>query len=179
VKFNSTVEDLYKVLKSKKVKDVISATKLFDDQFFAVRQYAVLFSSQSIQPSSYEHPRILLFGKDNEMRVGINHHIGKKRNLKIIQYRKKDKVWELREIKFDNDKVSLTRANPPVCMSCHGDKKVLPSFKGKLAQINEYKMNYLMKGEKPDVLIFKKSIKGDPIYSRLKNLEMYLGDLGF
>lgn len=178
VTFDSNVENLYKILKKEKVTNIVSAINLFDNRFFDEGQYAVMFRSLSIQPSSYKNPRILLFGKGRKLRIGINHHIGEERNLEILQYRAKSKVWELREIKFNNGKVSLTKANPSICMSCHGDKEITPSFKGKVDQINEYKMDYLSKGRKPDVSSFRKFIKKDPIYSRLKNLENYLRNLG-
>jgi len=178
VTFDSNVESLYKTLKKEKVKNIVSAIKLFDNRFFEEGQYAVMFRSLSIQPSSYKNPRILLFGKDRKLRIGINHHIGEERNLEILQYRSKSKVWELREIKFNNGKVSLTKANPSICMSCHGDKEITPSFKGKVAQVNEYTMDHLSKGRMPDISDFRSLIKKDPIYSRLKNLNGYLNGLG-
>jgi hypothetical protein len=179
VSFDTNVEDLYITLKKEKVTNIVSAVKLFDNRFFDESQYAIMFRSLSIQPSSYQNPRILLFGKDRKLRVGINHHIGEERNLEILQYRSKSKVWELREIKFNNGKVSLTKANPSICMSCHGNNKITPSFKGKVAQINEYTMDHLSKGRKPDISHFRKLIKKDPIYSRLKSLNKYLSGLGF
>ena len=168
---------MYNTLKKGKVTNIISAVKLFDDEFFSDGQYAIFFRSQSIQPSSFQYPRILLFGKDRKLRVGVNHLMGNKRNLEIIQYRSKSRVWELREIKFDNGKLSMTQPNPSLCLSCHGDKKIVPAFKGKVVQVNKYKMDYLIKGKKPDVSFFKNIVNKDPIYSRLKNLNGYLRDL--
>jgi len=179
VKFDTSVEQFFQEIKKSKVKDVVSAVQLLDDKFFDRDQYAILFRSMSIQPSSYKFPRVLFFGKNKNLRIGINHHLGEKRNIDILQFREKEKAWELREIRFNKGIVSISGPNPSLCISCHGNKEIIPSFKGKFIQRNEYATDALRGIKKPDISSFKTVMTKDPIYSKLKGLNKYLSDLGF
>lgn len=178
VKFDSSIEQFYSELQKAKVKNVESAIAILDDKFFNPNQYAVLFQTRSIQPSSLKYPRILLFGKNRELRIGINHNLGQKRNIDILQFRKDKKVWELREISFDNGNLAISKANPSICISCHGNKEILPEFKGRYLQASNIKMKSLQNSKKIDVSYFRSIVKSDSIYSRLKGLESYLQELG-
>lgn len=178
VKFNASIEELYSEFQKAKVKNVESAIAILEDDFFKPNQYAVLFQTRSIQPSSLKYPRVLLFGKNRELRMGINHRLGRKRNIDILQFRKDKKVWELREISFDNGNLAISKANPSLCISCHGNKEILPEFKGRYLQASQLKMKSLQNSKKVDISYFRSIVKSDPVYSRLKGLESYLQELG-
>ena len=179
IEFDANVEDLFAVLKKEKVTNLIQAVNLLDKQFFDTNQYALFFNSRSIQPSSSKFPRVLLFGKNKKLRLGFNHHMGKKRNLDILQYRELEKRWELREIKIANNKASLSNKNPGMCISCHGDRAIVPHFKGYLVESLSNKLSSYTKTQKKiNFNEFRKIQNSDPMYSRSKELSNYLGGIG-
>src|SRR4051812_33379286 len=87
ISVESGVDQIFAGLQMAKVKTVDEAIEMLDSRFFEAGHFALVFHSQSIQPSSEKFPRVVLFGKDAKTMLGFNHRLGASRNLEVLQWR--------------------------------------------------------------------------------------------
>jgi len=84
--------------------------------------YTLAYDSQSLQGSSHDHPRAILFGRTAELVLTFNGHPSQRHYdaIEAMQYRKRSESFELYSIEFGDGRVRFSDANPEVCASCHG-----------------------------------------------------------
>ncbi|MBX3018871.1 MAG: hypothetical protein KF767_13355 [Bdellovibrionaceae bacterium] len=116
------VETLVNVLKKGDARDVPTALRLFKaaaPEYF--ENFVLIYRSQSLQESSFQAPRVLLFDPSGELVVTFNGHpqhrgYGK---LELMQFRGDTMKFEFREIDFTPNGPKLSDANPKTCLQCH------------------------------------------------------------
>lgn len=173
IAFETDVENIYSVLKSKQAKNIEEAVGYFDSRFFEKGNFRLYFNSQSIQRSSLEYPRIVLMGQASKIYISFNHRLGEQRDLEVIQFRESSKKWEFRSISFEGSRAVLSSANPAVCLHCHGGQDAKPNVLRLSADRLERAMPYPSLSrfsllEKNNYWIsFMKNSNLDQIYSRL------------
>lgn len=86
--------------------------------------FTLMKSSQSIQTSSPEAPRVIMFGKDAKLILAFNGEPSQSgyNFLEMIEYNSEKDVIELRFIEFNGAtaKPRLSEVNPSLCTTCHG-----------------------------------------------------------
>lgn len=162
IPFDADLDSAFVTWQKEKVKNIEEAILLLEDNFFKSNQYALVFKSGSIQPGTTQNPRILLFGKNHLFRMGFNHRQGKERNLEILQWRKKQKKWELRELSFTPSGPELSKANPSTCLTCHQDRIIHPNFDFEVDRLHP------QKSQEPNVFSFLNLNIHDKIFRRFE-----------
>jgi len=126
-------EDLEQWITNEKPKEIEEVFSILPEDF----KHAVLVhDSQSIQESSPENPRVLLFGDGAELVLSFNGHPNQRgyQGLELVQFRTDTAKFEYREIKFpgkNSDASStpvISEANPRVCQNCHRGPDVRPNW---------------------------------------------------
>lgn len=116
------LEKLMAVLERGGARDVPQALRIFKEaapEFF--RNFVLIYRSQSLQESSFQAPRVLLFDPSGELVVTFNgdpKHRGH-RKLELMQFRTDKLAFEFREIDFTPAGPKLSEANPKTCLQCH------------------------------------------------------------
>jgi hypothetical protein len=90
--------------------------------------FTLMYDSQSLQGSSFENPRVLMFGDDARTIISFN-GAPDQRGYSDIEFAYVDQSTGgivFRAMKFPagdtgQGKVTYTEPNTPVCMACHGD----------------------------------------------------------
>ncbi len=169
ISHDTNVDDLFQNLKKRKASTLLTAVQSLDQQFFRKENHILIFDSMSPQGSSNKSPRIVLFGKNKELRIGFSPHHQSGQNFDIIQWRDVTKTWEFREISFSKHGPHLSEANPSICMQCHRDHK---------PKITDSYLDDLYKRLKPqiDTAHFFKLKAKDPIYKNLIDQLEYKND---
>lgn len=94
-----------------------------DPIFF--QNYTLVYHSLSLQDSSFENPRALVFGDTQELVLTFNGDPKQRRYDSIELLRWTGNEFEFRDIKFENGSAKLSQANPKQCLTCH-TKNALP-----------------------------------------------------
>lgn len=103
-------------------RDVPQALALFKKaapEYF--ENFVLVYRSQSLQESSFQAPRVLLFDPSGEMVVTFNgdpKHRGFQK-LELMQFRGDTLKFEFREIDFTPTGPKASEANPKTCLQCH------------------------------------------------------------
>jgi hypothetical protein len=87
-----------------------------------LKYYSLIRESRSLQESSPQNPRVVLFGQDAKFILAFNGDPKEKgyNTLEAIQFTP-GKTFEFREIEFiKGKKPQISEANPIKCMQCHG-----------------------------------------------------------
>jgi hypothetical protein len=160
--------DIKKAILSKDILSIEDLLKKIQNDFPSYfKSFTLVKNSSSLQQSSPEFPRVILFGSTAKTLITFNgdsKHSGFK-TLEIIEQTPMGD-YEFREVREDKDKLVLSDKNPPKCMRCHS-AELIPLWKSYPTWPNIY-------GEMDDELIakesylkFKKNIKK---VKRYKNL---------
>lgn len=86
------------------------------------KNFTLAYDSQSLQGSSYENPRAILFGRNARFVLSFNGDPTQQHynTIEAIQFREGIESFELYSIKFESGDVNFSEPNPAVCTSCHG-----------------------------------------------------------
>jgi hypothetical protein len=89
--------------------------------------YALVFSSRSLQASSFRDPRAILFGSDARFIISFNGAADQRgyAAVETMEFDPATNSFRFREVAFGNGsdgmpKVSYSAANPARCIACHG-----------------------------------------------------------
>lgn len=82
------------------------------------RSFVLVHSSQSLQPSSLEHPRVIVFGGGRAFAF-TDHPAQKVPRVEIMEIDRSTYEISLREIRFENGRAKFDR-QPASCVACHG-----------------------------------------------------------
>lgn len=98
-----------------------------------LENYTLVGKSASAQSSSLRHPRVIMFKKRKDSKIDFLMSFNGNKDdtnykhielLKINRTSQQTKSLEYIDINFDKDetgrRVSVSKANPPECMQCHG-----------------------------------------------------------
>ncbi len=78
----------------------------------------LIHSSSSLQPSSLDAPRVLLFGEGVVMAFSEEKSL-EERRVEMVEFDRKEARFIPREIKFDGEQVTFND-QPTSCRACHG-----------------------------------------------------------
>jgi hypothetical protein len=136
-------QNLETYLTSKKVDSIESAlpelTAKYPDYFlFNTKMYGSL----SAQASTFEEPRVIVFGPKAEFILTFNGgaHVRGGSSFETAEYSRSERAFKFRsigfkqypgfdaaemhlaanEIAFETDEIIVSKANPQICMNCHG-----------------------------------------------------------
>lgn len=104
------------------VEETLASVKNKHPEFF--KNYILMYHSRSLQGSSFENPRAILFDRSGQFVFSFN---GNRRQrgydrLEIMQFRQGNNRFEFREVIFSSTgDVTFSEANPAKCMVCHQD----------------------------------------------------------
>lgn len=113
------VQELIDQKKPANVEDFLSEIKRIYPEYF--KQYILMYRSRSLQGSSFQEPRALVFGYSAKLVMsfnGSNRQRGGDR-VEFLQFLPDTNSFELRELSFENATPKLSKANPPRCIKCH------------------------------------------------------------
>lgn len=84
--------------------------------------FTLAFGSRSLHGSSYDYPRVILFGRDAKLILTFNGDPSqhKYHELEVVQFRDQVSEFEMHSISF-TDRVRFSGRNPAVCLTCHGE----------------------------------------------------------
>lgn len=88
-----------------------------------LENYTLAYDSRSLHGSSYDYPRAVLFGTDATLVLTFNGDPAHARyqHVEAMQFRQQSNEFEMRSISFEDD-AHLSAKNPPLCLSCHGNR---------------------------------------------------------
>jgi hypothetical protein len=113
-------EILQDKIKSKNVSTLDGALAQLPNYY--LENYVLMYRSRSLQQSTFEYPRAIVFGKSGKFILAFNgnpNHRGYN-NLEMIQFREKTNRFEFREVTFADGKAPVvSEANPAKCIVCH------------------------------------------------------------
>ncbi len=98
---------------------VDEALGLIPSEFF--ENYVLVYRSRSLQDSSFEYPRAIVFGKSARFIMSFNGHESQKgyNSIEAIQFREDEQKWEFHEITFSETTPPKFEKNPTKCLECH------------------------------------------------------------
>ncbi len=102
------------------VEDFLGDWKKTDPVVF--RFYLLAFRSRSLQSSTPQSPRAILFSPAADFMASFNSHSALRgsRNIEIIRFDHSTEHFEFRELSFDlKNRPTLSAANPKKCLECH------------------------------------------------------------
>ncbi len=102
------------------VEEFLSDWKKADPLVF--RFYLLAFRSRSLQSSTPQAPRAILFSPAADFMASFNSHSALRgaRNIEIIRFDHTTEKFEFRELSFDlNNRPTLSETNPQKCLECH------------------------------------------------------------
>ena len=112
-------EDLVALIGDKKLMNIDAVIRNLPKEY--LQNFTLAFGSRSLHGSSYDNPRVILFGATAKLIIAFNGDPthSKYHSLEVMQFREDSKVFELRTISFENG-VRFSEKNPVVCQNCHG-----------------------------------------------------------
>ena len=118
----STLQEVITTHELTTVEDTLEYLKEYYPEFFV--NYILMYHSRSLQSSSFENPRALLFDRSGYFVFSFNGNSHQRgfRSLEIMQFLPEQKRFEFREISFSQSGQELPKfseANPAKCMACH------------------------------------------------------------
>jgi hypothetical protein len=127
----STFEDLRHLIETEKLTTIEQVLGQLPAELRS--NYVLMHESRSLQGSTPEEPRAILFGKDASLLVSFNGnpmHPGSD-SLEVIQFRAATRSFEFRHIAFPDlangkTKVEFSEPNPHRCLGCHGQSSPRP-----------------------------------------------------
>jgi hypothetical protein len=102
------------------IEKTLELTKKYYPDYFD--NYLLMYHSRSLQGSSFEAPRAILFDHSGQFIFSFNGEKNQRgyEQIEIMQYRKDEQKFELREVTFSNSgKAQFSEANPQKCLVCH------------------------------------------------------------
>ncbi len=134
---------LVDILKSENVENMEDALKILSERYTSyMKLHTLMYESFSLHESSFEEPRVIVFGPDADFILTFNGGTRQKAGnafetmefdsetgnflFREISFKKtevkKDEPSMLKEtdIEFESDNLKITTANPQKCMNCHG-----------------------------------------------------------
>lgn len=84
--------------------------------------YTLGYDSQSLQGSSHDNPRAILFGETAQFILTFNGDSAQAYydTIEAMQYRTDSESFELYSMEFSGEGVRVSGPNPPICATCHG-----------------------------------------------------------
>lgn len=114
------IDDLRELVREKDLSTVAEVVEHLPREY--KENYTLAYDSQSLQGSSYENPRAILFGRTAQFVLSFNGHPSQQHYnaFEAMQFREGSESFELYSIVFENGTASFSEPNPNVCLSCHG-----------------------------------------------------------
>ena len=112
--------DILKSGSTKSVEDFLSTWKTRDPLLF--RYYLLAYRSRSLQEATPENPRVVLFHPTADFAAAFNGHPSQKgfQQIELYRFNYQQNKFEFYELSFlENQKPSLSEANPRKCLDCH------------------------------------------------------------
>ncbi len=104
------------------IESTLEATKKYYPEFFD--NYILMYHSRSLQGSSFDAPRALLFDRSGHFVFSFNGKASQRGydKIEVMQFREQENRFEFREITFtEGGRPQFSEPNPAKCMVCHQD----------------------------------------------------------
>lgn len=115
----TTFSSLLKKSQWTSIEQFLTDWKKEKPEFFS--NYVMAYRSRSLQQSSFENPRIILFNQNADFVFTFNgdsKHRGFN-NIEMMRFDHAQNKFEFYELSFQNQKAQLSEANPKKCLECH------------------------------------------------------------
>lgn len=118
-----SLPQLEKILNSKNAPKTIEQTldRIGEEAPRIYENFVLMYRSKSLQESSFMHPRAIVYNTDASFLMTFNGHSSQRgfKQLEMIQFKPVENKWELRELREENGKLTLSDPNPRQCLHCH------------------------------------------------------------
>jgi hypothetical protein len=114
------IDDLRTLVQERQLTTVARVIEHLPDEY--KENFTLAYDSQSLQGSSYDNPRAILFGRTAQFVLSFNGDPSQQHYnaIEAMQFREGAESFELYSIEFTDDGVEFSEPNPQVCASCHG-----------------------------------------------------------
>jgi hypothetical protein len=114
------VDDLRELIREKELTTVEAVIEQLPRDLR--ENYTLAYDSQSLQGSSHDNPRAILFGRTARFVLTFNGDPSQPHYnaIEAMQFREETESFELYSIEFDEGAARFSERNPEVCASCHG-----------------------------------------------------------
>ncbi len=118
--FAFDIDDLRDLIREKNLATVAAVIEHLPREYR--ENYTLAHDSQSLQGSSYENPRAILFGRTASLVLTFNGDPSQQHYhaIEAMQFREGPETFELYSIELDGGVARFSEPNPAVCASCHG-----------------------------------------------------------
>lgn len=135
-------KDLKEIILSEKIKTVEELIEYLGKHFAEyLRFHTLMYNSLSLHESSFEEPRVIVFGPDARFVITFNGNQNQRAGhaVEVMEFSEKSQSFEFREIEFksqkgesfdlpltedeiefENSNVLFSKPNPKKCLACHG-----------------------------------------------------------
>lgn len=114
------IDDLRTLIQAEKPDSVAKVIALLPREY--KESYTLGYDSQSLQGSSYDNPRAILFGDTAQFIVTFNGDPAQAyyNAIEAMQYREDSESFEMYSIEVSAEGARVSSPDPPICASCHG-----------------------------------------------------------
>ncbi|HSH42323.1 MAG TPA: hypothetical protein VK973_09400 [Arenicellales bacterium] len=118
--FAFDIDDLRELVRDRQLDTVAEVIEHLPPEYH--RNYTLAYDSQSLQGSSFDNPRAILFGRTAGLVLTFNGDPSQAHYdaIEAMQYREDSEAFELYSIEFGDGVPRFAGPNPEVCASCHG-----------------------------------------------------------
>lgn len=117
--FGFDIGDLRALVRQRKPTSVSEVVARLPKQY--KENYTLVYHSRSLQGSSYDDPRAILFGRTARLILTFNGDPSEDRynSIEVMQFRRKSESFELYSINFSDGSATVSGPDPRVCSTCH------------------------------------------------------------
>jgi hypothetical protein len=118
--FAFNIDDLRTLIRDNNLTSVEQVIARLPEEY--KENYTLAYHSQSLQGSSHDNPRAILFGRTAQFILTFNGDPSQQyyNAIETLQFQEQSESFELYSIDFSGAAAEVSGPNPQVCMSCHG-----------------------------------------------------------
>jgi hypothetical protein len=116
---NFNFVDLRSIVESSKARSIEDVLPLIPETLRS--NYVLMYGSRSLQGSSFQNPRVLLFGETAKLIVAFNGEKSQNgyNELEVVSFDEANARFDFYEITFKNGRGQVSEKNPSKCLQCH------------------------------------------------------------
>lgn len=113
-------EDLTRMIRDEQLDSVAAVIEHLPLEYR--ENYTLGYHSQSLQGSSHDNPRAILFGRTAQMVLTFNGDPGQRHYhaIEVMQFREDSNTFDLYSIDLSGSKARVIGPDPEICAGCHG-----------------------------------------------------------
>jgi hypothetical protein len=116
---STTIEEVETFIQTKKITSVEAFLRALDQS--QKSHYVLMYNSKSLQGSSFQRPRVIMFSPTAEILFSFNGDVSQKNGntIEMILFDRNKSSFRAHEIEFSG-KNAVVKKDPQICMACHG-----------------------------------------------------------